>query len=376
MRIAVDALTLLGQAGGRSYLYFLLKHLSEAHSGHRFRLIFRQRFPGAAARVFDGQPGFERQVLPIPNRILEGLWTWRSVKVPFTEALFGSPDLFFAACYFTPVFGKCRLVSVVYDLTTLVIPEYAALREEFSVRMANTLKRSSRIMAISEYVKGDLCRLGGADPEKIDVIPLGVDTERFNAQSGREDVSGVRARLNLTGPYILYVGNLSPHKNLARLIRAFARLKREHSLPHKLVLCGKTRWGAGLKELSAELGAGESVVFPGFVPDQDLPFLYGGAEIFAYPSLYEGFGLPPVEAMASGVPVLASNSSSLPEVCGNAAVLVDPLSDAEIYNGLEKLTLSSALRTKLSAEGLKRAALFTWNRTAELTLKAFESALA
>jgi len=375
MRIAIDALPLLGQAGGRSYLYFLLKYLCRIDSRHDYRLIFRQPFPGATAGVFDGEPGVTRRVLPVPNRILEGLWSWRSVRVPFTEALLGSPDLFFATIYFSPVLRKCRLISVVYDLTTLLIPEYAKHIEEFSTRMANTIRRSSRLLAISEFVKGDLCRLGGVDPEIVDVIPLGVDTELFNANAGREDSRGVRARLDLTCPYILYVGNLSPHKNLARLIRAFARLKREHSLPHKLVLCGKTKWGAGLKELVAELGAGESVVFPGYVPDLDLPFLYGGAEIFAYPSLSEGFGLPLVEAMASGIPVLASNSTSLPEVCGNAAVLVDPLSDTEIYNGLEKLALSSTLRTKLSAEGLKRAALFTWDKTAELTLKAFERAV-
>ena len=131
--------------------------------------------------------------------------------MPFTEALLGSPDLFFATIYFSPVLRKCRLISVVYDLTTLLIPEYAKHIEEFSTRMANTIRRSSRLLAISEFVKGDLCRLGGVDPEIVDVIPLGVDTELFNANAGREDSRGVRARLDLTCPYILYVGNLRVH---------------------------------------------------------------------------------------------------------------------------------------------------------------------
>jgi glycosyltransferase involved in cell wall biosynthesis len=190
-----------------------------------------------------------------------------------------------------------------------------------------------------------------------------------------EKIKDVLARYGLPGRYILYVGNFVPHKNIHRLIRAFAGLKRKGAIEHKLVLCGKTTWAKPAIEVIRKEGMEGEVLIPGFIKGDDLPVIYSGADMFAFVSLYEGFGLPIIEAMSCGVPVIVSNTSSMPEVVGSAGILVDPIDEASISSAIETVANDSELRSRMSAASLERAAMFDWRKTAELTLKAFEKAV-
>ena len=183
-------------------------------------------------------------------------------------------------------------------------------------------------------------------------------------------------RLGIDGPYLLSVGTLQPRKNLPRLIEAFALLKREGAIPHRLVLCGEPGWAnSDVYRRAQEPDLAPHIVFTGFIADADLVSLYGGCDIFAYPSLYEGFGLPVVEAMAAGVAVLTSDNSSLREVAGDAALLCDPLSVEDIAAKLRRLAADAELRAALVARGHARAAGYTWAECARRTLHAYREAL-
>ena len=180
---------------------------------------------------------------------------------------------------------------------------------------------------------------------------------------------------DLPRPYVLNVGTLEPRKNLDGLLRAFAQAKKS-GVPHTLVIAGARGWGdSRLAPLLRELGIAGSVIFTGFVEDEDLPYLYAGADFFVYPSFYEGFGIPVLEAMACGTPVIASNTSSIPEVAGDAALLVDPHSDAELSASILRLAGDERLRQELRERGLSRAALFSWEKTVNETLKVYENVL-
>ena len=183
-------------------------------------------------------------------------------------------------------------------------------------------------------------------------------------------------RLGTRPPFILAVGNLQPRKNLERLLRAYADLRRRFSPPHRLVLVGQAGWqGQRVGEEVARLGLTDWVTLPGYLSSQDLVVLYNLADIFVYPSLYEGFGLPVIEAMACGTPVITSNMTSLPEVAANAAVLIDPRSEAEISRALERLIDDSSMRNFLRAAGLKRPRDFSWKNAAEKTIEAYRCCL-
>jgi glycosyltransferase involved in cell wall biosynthesis len=208
----------------------------------------------------------------------------------------------------------------------------------------------------------------GIDPARISVTHLGVDA-RFRPPDPEERAAFLQ-RQQLVRPYILAVGTLEPRKNLPGLLRAYARLAPE--VPHDLVLVGAEGWLTGEIHATLEkLRLGGRVRMTGFVADDDLPHWYGGADLFAFASLYEGFGLPVVEAMACGVPVVTSNVSSLPEVAGDAAVLVDPADVDAIADGLRRVLTDTDLARRLRHSGLKRAARFTWEQTAARTVAVY-----
>lgn len=190
-----------------------------------------------------------------------------------------------------------------------------------------------------------------------------------------EKLEQVRRIYGLPEQFLLYVGTLEPRKNLRRLVKAFGRLK-EMGLPHKLVLAGPRGWSMdGFQEQIEELKLGDSVLMLGYIPDEDLPSLYSLATVFVFPSIYEGFGLPPLEAMACGTPVLSSRNSSLAEICGDAAVLVDPLNEESLLDGLRQVLESKELQAQLGEIGRKRAAEFSWERAAQETIAVYDSVL-
>jgi len=230
---------------------------------------------------------------------------------------------------------------------------------------------ASRVIADSEATARDLMELAGVSRDRIDVVPLGVDAAYRPADLAECD--RVRARYALPARFFLYVGTIEPRKNLARLVDAWSRIA--ESCDADLVLAGREGWRmAALREAMARSPRRNRIHLPGFVRHEDLPGMLGAAQIFVWPSLYEGFGLPPLEAMACGVPVITSNTSSLPEVVADAAITVDPYDVEALAQAMAQLAQDRAMRDTLRQRGLQRAALFSWCRTAELTVDAYRKA--
>jgi glycosyltransferase involved in cell wall biosynthesis len=267
-------------------------------------------------------------------------------------------------------------LGTVHDFSQLHVPQkYDALRMYYIMRVLPAMmRRLTRVIAVSESTRRDLVSFARVPAERIDVIHNGADLTRF-APGGRDEARGaIEAHLGAKGPFLLYVSRLEhPGKNHVRLLEAFARLRREHGIPHRLVLAGG-RWSGAeaIDAKVAELSLGDAVVFAGFVPNDLLPKLYLAADVFVFPSLFEGFGIPVLEAMASGTPVCAAGTSSIPEVVGDAGVLFDPSDAGAIAHAIAALLDDTELRARLTEKGLERAARFTWDRAAASVLAALE----
>jgi glycosyltransferase involved in cell wall biosynthesis len=231
------------------------------------------------------------------------------------------------------------------------------------------VRRADHLLAISEHTRRDLIDLLGAPPAGVTVTHCGVDPT-FRPLDAAQ-VAAWRARYGLPERFILYVGTLEPRKNVPRLLDAYARLRRRGPVP-PLVLVGGRGWRhAAIDARLAALGLGDAVRFLGYVPAAELPLCYNAAGVFVYPSLYEGFGLPPLEALACGTPVVTSNAASLPEAVGDAAVLVDPRDPAALADALAAALADEPLRQRLRAAGLAQARRFSWRRMAEQTLAVY-----
>jgi glycosyltransferase involved in cell wall biosynthesis len=237
-----------------------------------------------------------------------------------------------------------------------------------------TLANVDRIITVSEHARGDLVRLVGISPERVSVVPNGV-SNRFRPVP-QDEARRIARRYGIEGPYVLHVGAPQRRKNVEGLVEAFRRLGRR--LPdHRLVLVGPPRGAHDpVLRLVRRLSLGTRVRFLSAVPDQDLPAIYSAASVFAFPSLYEGFGMPILEAMSCGTPVVCSNATSLPEVAGNAAVLVDPRDTAALALELERVLDDPILHASLSLRGLVHAAPYSWERAARSTLEVYQRALA
>jgi glycosyltransferase involved in cell wall biosynthesis len=274
--------------------------------------------------------------------------------------------LFHAPHYVLPPLVQCRSVVTIHDCIHLMFPQYLPQRGAFtyakwSIRQA--ARRSTRVMTVSESSKRDILRFVDTEPGKIDVIYNAYD-ERFAIEPREDDVVRVRERYQLHDEFVLYAGNVKPHKNLERLIDAF-HIVRNRGLDHlKLVLIGDdmSKYTA-LRRAVHKHQLHKYVRFLGYLPEETLAVMYRLAGVFVFPSLYEGFGLPPLEAMASGTPVVTSNVSSLPEVAGDAAVLVDPYDPRAIADGIYSVLTDEKLRRGMVHKGIARAGMFSWEQS-------------
>jgi glycosyltransferase involved in cell wall biosynthesis len=303
---------------------------------------------------------------PLSERTHARLWHRLRLPVP-VEAWTGRLDLFHATDFaLPPTLPRTRTVLTVFDLAFERYPDETmpGMRSYLGRVVPRSVRRADRVIAISEATRADLTELYGTPAAKVEVVPLGVDA-RFNPRRAPDEEAAVRRKYGLpAGPLVLTVGTLQPRKNHRRLVQAFAQVRGRATL----VIAGGVGWAyEGVYEAARQAGLAERVAFTGFVDDADLPALYRAATVFAYPALYEGFGLPALEAMASGVPVMASNTSSLPEVVGEVGLLVDPLDVAGMAAALERLLGDEGLRADLREKGIARAAAFTWARAAEST---------
>ena len=269
------------------------------------------------------------------------------------------------APFFVPraVGGFARVVTI-HDAVPLLYPETQTRLTNLLFRryIPHALPFVDRVIADSQATKRDLVRLYGLPDERVSAVLLGV-ADGFSPRAALE-IEPVLVRHGIAGPYVLAVGSLEPRKNLPALFEAFAGL-RAAGLPHRLVVVGRTAWKAApIFRRLEELGLGDAVVLTGYVADADLPALYAGAACFVFPSLYEGFGLPPLEAMACGTPVVASNAASIPEVVGDAALSVDPRDGDALGRAIQRVLEDPTLAADLRRRGLARATHFSWRRTA------------
>ncbi|MCC6904729.1 MAG: glycosyltransferase family 4 protein [Anaerolineae bacterium] len=303
---------------------------------------------------------------------------WHRAHLPLPVEWWTGDVALYHATDFTlpPVRRGTRTLLTVHDLSYARTPEtaVASLRRYLDRVVPQSAARADHILADSEATRQDLIALYAVPPEKISVLYCGVEP-RFHPITDADILRRVRARYAIgDNPYILSVGTVQPRKNYARLAEAFARLEYTGL---KLVIAGGKGWLEDeLYRVIEHSGIANRVLLTGFVADDDLPALYSGAELMAYPALYEGFGLPPLEAMACGVPVITSNTSSFPEVVGDAGLMIDPYSVNDLAAAIERVLTSPSLRTTLCQMGLARARLFDWQASARQLMAHYDMLLA
>ncbi|MCC6905919.1 MAG: glycosyltransferase family 4 protein [Anaerolineae bacterium] len=360
------------QAGIGRYVRELAAALAELPGERTIRLF------AAGARPAD-LPVPPRGCTFHPSHLSERVHNrlWQRLRLPLpVEAWTGPLDLFHGTDFTLPAVRRgTRTVLTIHDLAYERFPDETmpGMQRYLARAVPHSVARADHVIAVSEATRQDLIHLYGTCPEKISVIPHGVDP-RFFAAPAADEAARLRVEYHIPpGPVVLTVGTLQPRKNHLRLVQAFART----GVDAVLVVAGGQGWGydAVLREVE-RLGLGGRVIFTGHIPDTDLPGLYRLAAVLAYPSLYEGFGLPPLEAMASGTPVVAANTSSLPEVVGEAGMLVDPFDVDALAAALARVLGDATLCAALSERGVERAGRFTWARAAQAVWHVYEQLLA
>lgn len=270
-------------------------------------------------------------------------------------------------------------VGTVHDLSQLHVKgKYDPLRMIYGTRMLPFLMRKlTRVIAVSHATRRDLEQHADIDPGRISVVYNGADLERFRPRDKTRVSQLVLSKYGITNPYILYTARLEhPGKNHVRLLEAFAQLRKEQRISHHLILAGSPWHGAeSIYAAVRNLGISDHVSFPGFVPESELPDLYAGADLFVFPSLFEGFGIPLLEAMASGVPLCASDVASIPEVVRDAGILFDPTQVSEIQTAIVRLISDVELRNNLIRLGLQQSRRFSWNDSAQQVLEVCHAAV-
>jgi glycosyltransferase involved in cell wall biosynthesis len=360
MKIAIDARK-WRDFGIGTYVRNLVRHLARLDHETTY-FLFCDRADEATLRdlaenfvpVVDDSPGY-------------GLA--EHVTIPWKLRRLGA-DLLHSPHYVLPLLCTTTSVVTIHDCIHLLFPEYLPNRLAYRYArfmLGSAIRRSALVFTVSEASRADILRFyPDADPDRIQVVPNAIDPTLLD-DPGEEEMARVRERYQVQGRFVLYAGNIKPHKNLDRLISAFGRLKaRPGHVDVKLLIIGDeiTRYGS-LRRVMESSGVRQDVRFFGFVPDRTLASLYRLASVFAFPSLYEGFGLPPLEAMACGTPVVTSRLSSLPEVVGDAALLVNPYDVDDIAGALERVLSDPALADDLRTRGRARVERFSWERSVQ-----------
>ena len=380
MKVGIDVSLVAGErAGGGQYAYQLARALAGVDPCVSYLLypvfyyIVHPEYPRAVLpRARNMQVAFQGI---LPRDVMA--FFRPDAPAMFKEWLLGPVDVVHSTTFCVPQFclRPKRLVVTIYDLSFIMHPELH-LPANVAHCLSGTrqaIERADAIIAISEHTRRDLVERLGAPAERIVVTPLAHDADLARVTDPRRRAA-VRERYGLPEHFVLFLGALEPRKNLQRLLEAYAALPPPLRRDVHLVVAGMRGWlNDSIRARVAELGLEGSVRFAGYIDDQDLAAVYSLATIFAYPSLYEGFGLPVLEAMACGTPVLTSDASSLPEVAGDAAVLVSPTDVDAIASGLRRLLESASLRDELSVRGITRAARFSWDRCARQTLDVYRN---
>lgn len=368
MRIAIDAHSVGTKLGGNeSYATNLIEALAQIDDVNEYVLYvttteaykrFHQRWPNF--KVHTTLP--HTPLIRIPLTLSAEL---RKHPVDVLHVQFTAPPL----C-------PCPVVVSIHDLSFEHLPQtfYRRSRTQLRLTVRHSARRAAKILTLSEHTRQDVVETYGIEPDKIAAIPLAAPAH-FAPVTDDKELQRVRHTYGIDQDYVLSVGSIQPRKNLARLVKAYASLRGApggNRFP-KLVIVGKRAWlyDETLRVIE-ETGVSDSVVLTGYIPESDLPPLYSGALCFVYPSYFEGFGLPPLEAMKCGAPVIVGNATSLPEVVGDAGLKVDPFDVSAIAAAISELMKNSELRNELSVKGRKRAETFNWPDTARQTLTVYE----
>jgi len=370
LHIAIDAHSVGAELGGNeSYATNLIEALAEIDQANLYTLYVTKQ---AAIDRFDNRWANFKVRKTLPHTPL--------VRIPLTlsRELRRHPVDVLHVQYTAPPFAPCPVVTTIHDLAFEHLPETFNRRSWMQLRLTvrRTARRAAHIITVSEYSRRDISQTYGIAPKRITVTPEAAPTH-FAPVTNETELKKIRENYGIEVDYILSLCSIQPRKNLERLIEAYSCLRgiRPESKLPQLVLAGKRGWlDSGTFRAVERNGLGKHVLFTGYIPEQDLPALYSGANCFVYPSYFEGFGLPVVEAMQCGVPVIAGNRTSLPEVVGEAGLLFDPFDTSALVEAITRILDDSECRAELRAKGLQRAGDFNWKTTAQLTLMTYQQA--
>jgi glycosyltransferase involved in cell wall biosynthesis len=361
--VTIDARWLLGGIG--TYTRQLLAGLARRRNNFDVEAITREQHAESVSNYCE-----RVKIVDVPIYTLQ-----EQLSIPWAAK---DADLLHVPHYNAPLFHRGPLVVSILDLIHLTDPSYrdtpnARFYAKPMLKLA--ARKADHIITISDFSKNQIVEHLGVPPEKVTTIHCGVNGQFHNGDRA-EAAEAVADLLKIPSPYILCVGNLKPHKNVSVLLRAYSQLYRRRAVPHRLIILGDDRrWKRSLLQLAADLGVADSTFFVPHVSAQLLPRVYEAADLLVMPSRIEGFGLPVLEAMASGTPVICSRAASLPEVASDAAVYFDPSSPEELASQIEQVLHSDALRTDLRSKGLERAKQLTWQAAVQKHVELYDRLL-
>jgi len=386
------------KAGVGYYTYNLIRAIASLQQeDHNYTLYLRKPWAG---------PDPSMESIPIPklvSKVLKCPYLWAQIRLPLELRASPQDVYFFPSSVIPLLYQPAKSVITVHDVAFLFFPDCFSpmLRGWLKIATKRGISKAKKIIAVSESTRQDLITYYGMPPEKVVVVHHGVHemyrplqiqmgtTSKVASISPIEEahmeptsevdpisvIEAVKAKYRIERVYILCIGTLQKRKNIPRLLQSFYLLKQRYNIPHKLVLVGQKCPDLPEHEIFStmkQLSLQEDVVWTGYIAEQDMPALFNGAELFVFPSLYEGFGMPILEAMACGVPVACSNTSSLPEVVGEAGVMFDPYDVDSMTAAIHRALTDEELRTQLRQQGLQRAKWFSWKRCAQKTLDVLE----
>lgn len=369
MRIAFSGQPLLEKekTGIGYYTEGLVKNIIKQYAQNEYFInVFSYKKPEAAKEMLSAYENRNTRVNVcrfMPLKIYKLIWS--VIPIPYYVFFKEKVDITHFFNYYIPPFVRGKKVTTIHDMTIKAYPETVRFlsRVMAKLNLRTTCKRATRIITSSEFSKREIMKYLKIPAEKISVLYSGVDLEVYKPCEDERVKEAVKYKYGIEGDYYLYLGTLEPRKNIERLILAYEMAKESNNDIPKLVIAGKKGWMyADIFKMISERKLEQDVIFTGYVDCEDAPVLMSAAVAFVFPSLYEGFGMPPLEAMACGTPVITSNCASLPEVVGDAAILVDPYSVEEISEALKKLHIDKELCRTLEERGIERAKFFAWDR--------------
>ena len=357
MKIAIDIQTTLGKPTGFGFYVSNLVEALKKHTGSDLELVLIKP---------DTEEDFST-----PQRFF-----WDQFTFP-KKARQKKADLLHQPCFSAPLNFKKPIVVTIHDIISLLFPETIpfASRMFYSKWMPFSYRKAAQIITISESTKRDIVRVLGIPEEKITVIPLGFD-KKMQTKVSRDEITKVKKKYSLPEKYLLHIGTLEPRKNLDFLIDVFSEVIANGDNKLGLVITGKKGWYyEGLFEKVKNLSLEDRVIFTGYIDEEDKAAIYQGARIFTFPSIYEGFGLPPLEAMAAGIPVISSDTSSMPEVIGDAGILISPYDREAWAKAILEVDSDENLRKKMISKNLLQVEKFSWDKTAQKTIEIYSKVL-